>query len=249
MNREFVEVRRPLFKAVSRENMDRSSQLYYKYLLKELTPEIVRDSGENPFVVAFVYNELYDIREYLQHLKNAEITNQSYNIIKHYLKYQDRSFIVKYFDSPHHHNANSCVLRILKGEVYRICQYAVDDFDEYFFAGYVSIGDVILPCFEEVFAEFVTRNQRVIGVLDISSQRVRRAILARASYHIDYLTESSLLESFLDELDFGALSADQIASILVSKNFEKSRVPDFLAKVGETPKFFDAIRKDRKSVV
>lgn len=237
MNRELTEVRKPLFKVVRHENIDRASQLYSKYLREELTPQAIKDSAENPFVAAFIYNELYDIKEYLLHLRSMEITTQSYNIMKHYLRHQDRPFIMGFFDQDH----STDILRVLKGEIYRICQYAVDDFDEYFFLGYVSIGDVLLPCFEEMFSVFAPKNPRVIGMLDISSQRVRKAVLTGAAHYIDYLCESGLLGSLLDELDFNALSADQIVAIFSSKGFERSRIPAFLAKIRRASKFFDIV--------
>lgn len=241
MNGMFLDVRKPLFKAVSHETIDKSSQLYSMYLRKELTPQLVCESGENPFVAAFIYNELYDIKEYLLHVRDMEITNQTYNIIKHYLRRQDKVFIMEYFNSPSHSNRH--ILRVLKGEIYRICKYDPDCFDEYFFAGHVSIGDVLLPCFENVFSAFVARNPRIIDMLDVSSQRVRRAALACIGSIVDYLDDSNLLEPFLEELNFDVLSVDQIVRILSNKSLEKTRVPSLMAKVENVIKLFDVIQK------
>jgi len=234
MNHPFSEIRTPIFKVLDIESLSKTTDLYIKYTKNQLTKELVLNSKEDKFEAAVLYNELYDIKEYLLSLRDTEITNHSYNILKYYLKFQNEEFIESFFGSQ-----KKDILNILKGEIYRINKIKINDFNEYTFIGYISIGDVILPNFEEAFGLFAKKNVKIINLLDIAAPRIYKIVLKKFRLFLGLLIETNRLSLFIENIDVNKLKSSEIVKICKNKNFENPVLVGFLEKINKDSKILE----------
>ncbi|ELA42139.1 uncharacterized protein VICG_00782 [Vittaforma corneae ATCC 50505] len=248
---EIRRIRTPLFKNISHANIDKSSELYLLYKKRNLTSDYLINSTENMFVIAFFYNELFDIKDYLAYLRELSITNQSYNIIKYYLKEicttkfncemdsshsslkNCKDFLNSFFDSYNKSkdNIQAIILKIMKGELYRMVKIPVDDFDPYFFIGYCTIGDTFLPNFESTFDLFITKSINIVKVLndfefynktdDNQVPQATRLILKHLEICIDYLITENILSKIVEYIRFDNVGLDLIYKICCYKETQK----------------------------
>lgn len=252
---EIRRIRTPLFRNISR--VDKTSELYLLYKKQALTPNNLMSSTENIFIVAFIYNELFDIKDYLGYLTGLTITNQSYNVIKHYLKeictiklshkkdskstyslsHHDlkdcKDFLDSFFNNCNKSkdNIQTIILKILQGELYRMVKIPVDDFDPYFFIGYCTIGDILLPNFEYTFDIFITKSTNILKVLndfgfydktdnDQPPQSIR-SILRHLEICMDCLVTENILNKVIEYISFDSIDLDLIRKICSHKAIQK----------------------------
>ena len=185
-------------KKVNFESIDKSSELYQLYKNNELTKEKLFTSTDNIFVVAFFYNELYEISEYLHHLKSLPISNQIYNVLKMYLKCLKPLDIKLFFNSTPIHTT-------LKGEMYRICKIEIDDFSPYFLYGYCTSGQILLPNFENTFDMHIENCVELLSLLDLNHERISKSVVKNIHICFDYLISKNLFTSVIEHVDFNIL--------------------------------------------
>lgn len=226
------QTRMPAFKQITDSNIDKSTDLYLLYKSGKLTPNDLESGSESAFVTAFLYNKLFDIKEYLVFLKQQTITNQSYNVIKWYLKEisssndqenDGRLFVTSYFDDIES-TPDKTILRVLKGEVYRICNIDVDDFNSYFFIGYTTIGETIHPNFESMFINYVDKNVDIVkvidefGLLDDSNNRmVSHIVIKYLDKCLQSIISSGVIVKMIDDISFDLVDKHVIHEICKCK--------------------------------
>ncbi|KAI5172469.1 hypothetical protein PAEPH01_1745 [Pancytospora epiphaga] len=150
-------IRRPLYKVVTLDNLDRSTSIHTHYVEGTLSLRELVESGCDEFTIAFYYNELFDIIDYLRYLRNEEVTNVSYNIMKLYLKNCTLEEVHE-ITAPVSCEIGSKCLAALRGEMYRInrVEFTADSpIDEYTILGIITLHDNIMSNFEVVLESFV----------------------------------------------------------------------------------------------
>ncbi|KAI4291887.1 hypothetical protein PAPHI01_1161 [Pancytospora philotis] len=210
-----LELRRPLFKRIAQKDLDKSSQLYMHYRNNTVTQELLLDSSEDAFTVAFYYSSAFDIMDYLRHLRRSDITNVAYNVMKEYLKDASAAAICE-ITAPVQSDLGSQLLAILRGELFRISGIPLDlaSADEYTVFGYVTMYDILAQSFEEVFGAYAKINPRIIALLDINEPRVQAACAGSIAHVFEYLLETGTIYRIVPALDFKLIDGDCVVRLL-----------------------------------
>lgn len=224
---QIKQIRKPTFKSISFENMDTNNEMYIAFKKNNLTRNDLLNSAENNFLVAFFYNELFDIKEYLKYLSETTITQQSYNVIKLYLKNIGNKNNTDFINSFFENSQNNRILKILKGEIYRIHKISIDNYDPYFFIGYCTIGDVFLDNFEDTFNLFIDHSADTIKVLKefgfysktLINERLINITLKNLSNCINSILSEGILDLFIDYINFTVIDIELLCKIC--KNSQK----------------------------
>lgn len=185
-------------KKISFDSLDKTSELMTLFKKNQLTKEKLLNSPENLFVIAFFYDNLFDIVDYLKYLISQPITNQSYNVIKTYARKLSHSSVCKLFDS-------SPIQAVLKGEIYRICKMEIDDFSPFFIYGFCTSGNILLPNFEETFEKCIEKSLDLLLLLDFSEERVYRTVIKNINSCFDYLISRNIFDKVICHIDFSKL--------------------------------------------
>lgn len=224
------EIRKPFYRNITDATVNHSSQLREEELSGLMSKQLLLCSQEDPFLVAFFYNKHYDILEYLAFLREMEITNISYNVLKKYLKTKGRDVIDAITATrPGEDIINSLSMRIMRGELYRMAGYPLDDCkviltqadgtvqtisDKYAFIGYTTLLGKYLDNFPENFSKFVADFPEIIETLNFLDQRVQSAVRHTQSSIFTYLISNIPTDKYFEILDIASLTEDQIAACL-----------------------------------
>lgn len=214
-----MDVRRPVYRNISHSTLDKTSPLHAHYVLNTLTEEMLRQSQEDAFTVAFYYNEKFDVLDYLRFLKKREIGNVAYNVMKKYLRGCSIEAIDGITTGRHSPFKRAC-LAVLRGELYRINEYEVSEqlcaseLGEYFALGAISIHDQYVENFENVLSLCIKNNRRIINLLDYGNQKVRDALAVDLEHAYDHLLETGLIKHVIGSLDFDNILVARVAGIV-----------------------------------
>lgn len=211
------EIRRPIFKRVTAETLDKTSPLYTHYLEGTLDRAMLCSSSEDAFTLAFYYNSNFDVMEYLRFLRTSEITNLSYNVFKEYLKGRTKEDMLE-ITAPVVAERGTNALHILRGEMIRIMDYVIDEWlpelNEYAVYGYVTIHNIFTDSFEDIFRTYVKMNPRIMPLLACSDTRALRAFVDNIDVTYDYLLETKVVYEIVPSLCFEKMNRSQIVSLL-----------------------------------
>lgn len=220
-------IRNPKIKVVSFDDIDKDSDLYIKYKQGCLTEEYLLNSFESQFVIAFYFSKISSVHKYLHSLIEKPITNQSYNVLKQYLKGYEVEEINKLFSCQ-----ESPILKALHGEVYRINRISFPDmdreslsiFDEFFFLGYVTAGSIMMNNFASIFDYYIKYNPKILSILDLSNALVLSSITKNFDICFSYLLKSRLILNILANLDLKKLTNAQLFAVYSLKNVSDDHI-------------------------
>lgn len=231
------EIRRPVFRKIALDTLDRSSSLYTHYLRRSLTPEVLVSSSEDWFTVAFYYDMQFDVLDYLRHLRKQEITNVSYNIMKNYLRSRSKEEIVDFTSSDNagDNTLTGVCLSVLRGELYRIRDFSFDGdaglLSEYVIFGAITIHESCTPNFDTLFDMFIERYPRLVDLLDVGNKQVANALARNIQTTYPYLLDSGIIYGILDVLDVNVLPRSRIACLFSNERLDRKTKAEIVGKM------------------